>query len=149
MARQLVLLLVLAVLGDVGLATAAEPRVPPNWCFALPAGSASAGQQVFVKMECYSCHTVAGKRFGDPTPALADDLNSHNDAYPLARPSQAAAIATLEHEEKIRERIAALRAWAEELAAELRALGVRTYPTQTYFFLADFTRDARALAELL
>lgn len=27
--------------------------------------------------------------------AVADDLNGHNDAYPFARPSQAAAIATL------------------------------------------------------
>jgi mono/diheme cytochrome c family protein len=61
------LALVLAVLGDVGPATAAEPRLPGNWRFALPAGTASAGEQVFVKMECYSCHTVAGKRFGDPT----------------------------------------------------------------------------------
>jgi mono/diheme cytochrome c family protein len=41
--------------------------VPQNWRFALPAGNAAAGEQVFAKMECYSCHTVAGKRFGDPT----------------------------------------------------------------------------------
>jgi len=65
MARWLVLALVLTVLGDV--ATAAEPRLPRNWRFALPPGTASAGEQVFVRMECYSCHTVAGKRFGDPT----------------------------------------------------------------------------------
>ena len=32
---------------------------------------------------------------------LADDLNMHNDAYPLARSSQAAALATMEHEGKI------------------------------------------------
>jgi histidinol-phosphate aminotransferase len=83
-------------------------------------------------------------------PAFADDLNAHNDAYPLARPSQAAAVATLEHEEKVRERIVSLRAWTEELASELRAMGIRTYPTETYFFLADFApADATALAARL
>jgi mono/diheme cytochrome c family protein len=61
------LALALAVLGDVAPATAAEPRLPRNWRFALPPGTASAGEQVFLKMECSSCHTVAGKRFGDPT----------------------------------------------------------------------------------
>jgi histidinol-phosphate aminotransferase len=70
---------------------------------------------------------------------LADDLNTHNDAYPLARPSQAAALATLQSEGKIRERIVELRLWTEELAAGLRELGVRTFPTSTYFFLADFS----------
>jgi hypothetical protein len=66
MARWLRLALVVALLGDASLATAAEPRLPRNWRFTLPAGAASAGEQVFVKMECYSCHTVAGKPFGDP-----------------------------------------------------------------------------------
>jgi histidinol-phosphate aminotransferase len=97
-------------------------------------------------------HSLAGFRVGYAVlpEALADDLNRHNDAYPLARPSQAAAVATLQHEEKIRERLAALRAWTEELAADLRHLGIRTYPTETYFFLADFApRDATDLAERL
>ena len=97
-------------------------------------------------------HSLAGFRVGYAVlpPALADDLNTHNDAYPLARPSQAAALATLHYEQKIRERAAMLRAWAEELAKDLRALGVRTYPTETYFFLADFTpHDAARLAEHL
>jgi histidinol-phosphate aminotransferase len=97
-------------------------------------------------------HSLAGFRVGYAVlpPALADDLNTHNDAYPLARPSQAAALATLQHEEKVRERIAALRAWTEELAADLRAMGIRTYPTETYFFLADFApRDAAGLAARL
>jgi histidinol-phosphate aminotransferase len=97
-------------------------------------------------------HSLAGFRVGYAVlpPAVADDLNTHNDAYPLARPSQAAALATLRHEEKVRERIAALRAWTEELAADLRAMGIRTYPTETYFFLADFApRDAGQLATRL
>jgi histidinol-phosphate aminotransferase len=97
-------------------------------------------------------HSLAGFRVGFAVlpSALADDLNTHNDAYPLARPSQAAALATLEHGEKVGERIAALRAWTEELAADLRAMGIRTYPTETYFFLADFApRDAAGLAARL
>jgi histidinol-phosphate aminotransferase len=93
--------------------------------------------------------SLAGFRVGYAVlpQTLADDLNTHNDAYPLARPSQAAAIATLHHEDKIRSRAAQLRTWAQELAAELRILGVRTFPSETYFFLADFApRDAGAIA---
>ena len=70
--------------------------------------------------------------------ALADDLNKHNDAYPLARASQAAALATLRNEDKIRERGQMLRAWTDQLAGHLQDLGVRVFPTETYFFLADF-----------
>lgn len=86
-------------------------------------------------------HSLAGFRVGYAIlPAdLAEELNTHNDAYPLARPSQAAALATLQHEDKIRARVVQLRKWTEGLAHELRALGVRTYPTRTYFFLADFS----------
>jgi histidinol-phosphate aminotransferase len=97
-------------------------------------------------------HSLAGFRVGYailPEP-LADDLNAHNDAYPLARPSQAAALATLRHEEKIRERAVVLRTWAGQLAEELRTLGARTFPTETYFFLADFApHDAGHLAARL
>lgn len=97
-------------------------------------------------------HSLAGFRVGYAVlpEAMAADLDSHNDAYPLARPSEAAAIATIRHGEKLRERIACLRRWTEDLAAELRALGVRTFPTETYFFLADFSpHDAGELANRL
>jgi histidinol-phosphate aminotransferase len=97
-------------------------------------------------------HSLAGFRVGYAIlpESIADDLNSHNDAYPLARPSEAAAIATLQHEEKIRHRSMELRRWAGELAAQLRTLGVRTYPTETYFFLADFApHDAAEIAGML
>jgi histidinol-phosphate aminotransferase len=97
-------------------------------------------------------HSLAGLRVGYavlPEP-IADDLNNHNDAYPLARPSEAGAIATLEHEDKIRVRAEELRAWTEKLAAELHALGVRTHPSETYFFLADFApQDAGTIAARL
>jgi histidinol-phosphate aminotransferase len=97
-------------------------------------------------------HSLAGFRVGYAIlpEALADELNGANDAYPLARPSQAAALATLQHEDKIRKRATRLRAWTESLAAELYALGVRTFPTETYFFLADFApHDAADLAARL
>jgi histidinol-phosphate aminotransferase len=97
-------------------------------------------------------HSLAGFRvgYGIFPEALADDVNTHNDAYPLARPSQAAALATLQHEDTIRARALTLRAWTEDLAGQLRALGVRTFPTETYFFVADFSpRDAGSLAARL
>ncbi|OGI44022.1 MAG: histidinol-phosphate aminotransferase [Candidatus Muproteobacteria bacterium RBG_16_64_11] len=97
-------------------------------------------------------HSLAGFRVGYAVlpQAIADDLNQHNDAYPLARPSEAAAIATLLHEDEIRARNRQLRKWTGALVAQLRLLGVRTYPTETYFFLADFApHDAATLAEQL
>ncbi|MCK4622090.1 MAG: histidinol-phosphate aminotransferase family protein [Desulfuromonadales bacterium] len=97
-------------------------------------------------------HSLAGFRVGYAIlpEALADDLNTHNDAYPLARASQAAALATLYHEDKIRERVEKLRNWTDQLADDLRTLGVRVFPTNTYFFLADFSpHDAAHLAQRL
>lgn len=97
-------------------------------------------------------HRLAGfrVRYGNFPPDVADDLNAHNDAYRLARASQAAAIATLQHEDRIRERSAQLRGWTEALATELRSLGVRTFPTHPYFFLADFApHGATAIAAQL
>jgi histidinol-phosphate aminotransferase len=56
----------------------------------------------------------------------------------------------LQHEEKIRDRLAQARVWTAQLGQELRALGVRTFPTETSFFLADFApHDATTLAEEL
>jgi histidinol-phosphate aminotransferase len=94
-------------------------------------------------------HSLAGFRVGYAVlpEALADDLNRNNDAYPLARASQAAAIATLIHEDRIVERASQLRGWAAALAKELEKLGVKTFPSETYFFLADFApHDASMIA---
>jgi histidinol-phosphate aminotransferase len=83
--------------------------------------------------------SLAGLRIGYAIlpEALAAEMDRDNDAYPLARPSQAAALATLTHYEEIRERAVLLRTWTQNLAAGLGDLGVRTFPTETYFFLAD------------
>lgn len=97
-------------------------------------------------------HSLAGFRVGYAVlpEEVAGDLNAHNDAYPLARPSEAAAIATLRHEDRITERVAQLREWTDGLARQLHSLGVRTFPTETYFFLADFSpHDAGRLAKRL
>jgi len=94
-------------------------------------------------------HSLAGFRVGYAVlpEALADDLNCNNDAYPLARASQAAAIATLMHEDRIVERASQLRGWAAALAKELEKLGAKTFPSETYFFLADFApHDASMIA---
>jgi len=66
---------------------------------------------------------------------LIKHLDSHNDAYPLARTAEAAAIASLEHLDKIKERVITLRALAGDFARSLQGLGIKTYPTETYFFL--------------
>ena len=43
-----------------------------------------------------------------------------------------------------------LREWTRQLSLQLEGLGVRTFPTETYFFLADFAPyDANQLAERL
>jgi histidinol-phosphate aminotransferase len=106
-------------------------------------------ENLLVTRTLSKAHSLAGFRVGYAVlpEAIADDLNDHNDAYPLARPSEAAAVATLQNQHRIRERAASLRRWTEALAADLRTLGVRTYPTETYFFLADFSPlDAGRLA---
>jgi histidinol-phosphate aminotransferase len=97
-------------------------------------------------------HSLAGFRVGYAIlpELLAEVLNHHNDAYPLARPSEAAAIATLHHENKICERAETLRGWARELAAQLEKLGAKTFPSETYFFLADVApHDAGVVATQL
>lgn len=66
---------------------------------------------------------------------LIDYLNTHNDAYPLARTAEAAAIASLEHLDKIKERVVTLKGLVKDFAESLEGLGIKTYPSETYFFL--------------
>lgn len=137
-------------------------KYPRTWFLVDEAFIGLAGQSVahlvpdypnlLVTRTLSKAHSLAGFRVGYAIlpEALADDLNASNDAYPLARPSLAAALATLQHEDRIVTRTSQLHVWTEALAAELRALGLRTYPTRTYFFLADFAPyDATDLANQL
>jgi mono/diheme cytochrome c family protein len=45
--------------------------VPPGWKFAVPPGNPGTGRQVFVELECFSCHRVGGESF---TPRQVGDV---------------------------------------------------------------------------
>ena len=99
-------------------------------------------------------HSLAGFRVGYAVlpEAIADDLNAHNDAYPLARPSQAAAIATLETRTRSARGDSDLRGWTERLrrgCAARRAQPIRARPISSWRTSRRTTRAAlaRALAE--
>jgi histidinol-phosphate aminotransferase len=97
-------------------------------------------------------HSLAGFRIGYAIlpEELAMEMNQQNDAYPLARPSEAAAIATLQNENKIISRVETLKQWTQQLAEDMQGIGIKTYPTETYFFLANFApHDAFSIAQLL
>ncbi len=40
---------------------------PAGWRFTWPAGDPARGREVFVKLECYSCHEVQGQGFPAPS----------------------------------------------------------------------------------
>jgi mono/diheme cytochrome c family protein len=67
------------------LTWALPPRVPLGWRFTVPAGDAAVGKQVFEKMQCFSCHTVRGQRFGDPSQnpgGIGPDLTAAHGRLP-------------------------------------------------------------------
>jgi histidinol-phosphate aminotransferase len=83
---------------------------------------------------------------------LIDRLNNCNDAYPLARSAQAAAMESLNHIDKIIERVIMLKTMTNDFISSLRKLGIEPYTTNTYFFLVkipDEDLNADYFAELL
>jgi len=59
--------------------------VPKGWKFLLPKGDAPAGREVFVKMECYSCHVVKGENFPTSStrePGKGPELTGIGGAHP-------------------------------------------------------------------
>jgi len=76
-------------------------------------------------------------------------MDEHNDPVPLARVSEAAAIAVLRNDDKIKERVKKLKKWTKILAKSLETLGIKTYPTETYFFLAKVPINNRIFVEEL
>ncbi len=60
--------------------------VPEGWRFRLPAGDPAQGRQVFARLECFACHTVAGEDFPTPSGAGPDltDMGAHHPAAYLA-----------------------------------------------------------------
>jgi mono/diheme cytochrome c family protein len=57
---------------------------PKGWKFTLPKGNPAKGREVFEKLECYSCHQVAGERFPAPsdTARLGPELASMAGHHP-------------------------------------------------------------------
>ena len=47
--------------------------VPPGWQFTLPAGDSETGREVFVTMQCYTCHNIAGETFPASPPSFSRD----------------------------------------------------------------------------
>lgn len=35
-----------------------KTQVPANWVFTMPEGDARAGHETFMRMQCYTCHTI-------------------------------------------------------------------------------------------
>jgi len=44
-----------------------EHATPGGWRFSWPKGNPAKGREVFVKLECYSCHEVKGETFPAPS----------------------------------------------------------------------------------
>lgn len=58
--------------------------VPKGWKFALPKGDPKRGREVFVRMECYSCHTVQGEPFPAKPEKAGPDLTVMGAHHPAA-----------------------------------------------------------------
>jgi copper resistance protein D len=64
----------------------ASGGVPKGWMFTPPPGDAARGREVFARLECYTCHAVAGEKFPRPSnvgPALSDVGHHHPAGYLL------------------------------------------------------------------
>ena len=103
-------------------------------------------KNVVVTRTFSKAYSLAGCRVGYAVAnnELIDDLNNHNDAYPLARSSEAAAIESLAMFEKITERVSMLKEMAKSVISQLEDLGITTYPTETFFFLAKIPSKMNA-----
>jgi len=57
---------------------------PKGWRFTWPPGNAAKGREVFLKLECYSCHEVRGERFPGPsdTARLGPELSAMGRMHP-------------------------------------------------------------------
>jgi hypothetical protein len=59
--------------------------LPPGWKFTMPIGDPWEGRQVFIKMQCFSCHAIQGEQFpfdqkdAKPGPNLTG-MGSHHPA---------------------------------------------------------------------
>lgn len=53
------------------------------WGFSLPEGDAERGQQVFVRMECTACHTVAGMDLPEPEEIFEVSLSLGGEVHQI------------------------------------------------------------------
>jgi mono/diheme cytochrome c family protein len=73
--------------GQPAPARPAPHGTPKGWKFTLPKGNPAKGRDVFEKLECYSCHQVAGEPFPAPSdaarvgPELASMAAHHPPEY--------------------------------------------------------------------
>ena len=58
--------------------------VPHGWKFELPRGDPARGREVFVRMECYTCHTVQGESFPAQAEKAAPDLTGMGAHHPAS-----------------------------------------------------------------
>jgi mono/diheme cytochrome c family protein len=77
-----------AVKGPVRItmeASHAAGGVPPGWQFTLPMGDPEAGREVFIALQCYTCHNVAGEHFPEHPPRdVGPDLTGMGAHHPAA-----------------------------------------------------------------
>src|SRR3989304_6655668 len=83
-------LVVVAALGVAALSVRAQPApgmrhddhgTPKDWKVVWPKGDPAKGREIFVKLECYSCHEVKGETF----PAAGNKENAGAELAAMAR----------------------------------------------------------------
>lgn len=83
------------LLAAVGIASWAQQApehgahgTPESWKFSWPAGDAAVGREVFIKLECYTCHEVKGEQFSKPEPGsdpgtIGPELSGMTPLHPV------------------------------------------------------------------
>jgi len=59
----------------------ASGGIPRGWLFTPPPGDVTKGREVFIRLQCFVCHTVGGEKF-PPTAAPGPDLTDLGDHHP-------------------------------------------------------------------
>lgn len=78
------------ILAAAAMASSAQPApehgghgTPEGWKFSWPAGNSVSGREVFVKLQCYTCHEVKGETFPAPDPGkVGPELSSMAPLHP-------------------------------------------------------------------
>jgi mono/diheme cytochrome c family protein len=52
-----------------------EHQTPEGWKFTWPKGDPAKGREIFVKLECYSCHEIKGEKFPAPGGEVGPELS--------------------------------------------------------------------------